>query len=623
MSRFKTIIGFVALSIAGCSASSPNLPDVLLITWDTVRADHVGEEWTPTWNQIANRAVVFTEARTPVPITLPAHATMMTGELPPIHGARDNGTWPVNGGLPTLAEQFQAAGWTTGAFVSASVLDSRYGIARGFSTFDDHIRPGKTRVVAHRIGTETVGNAIDWLMDKPPEKPVFLWVHLFDPHRPWEASTKAGITDYQAAIQKADLATSKLLDAMEARGRLESSIITITSDHGEGLGEHGEETHGYFAYDSTIRVPLMVWVGDDVPTARATQALSITGPASLHDIPATLLASTGLPPIGTQAMDLLEQAKSGAIAARTLTVETVTPALDFDTAPIFGVIDNDKRAWFDVPKRERYHLDSDPKQLVNRYDDQERTEASVLFQKHPRRWPPSSDPMALSEEDREALESLGYITRSEMPSEISTIDPKDRVDLFNLLTNTPPDPALQLIDRSNTMIEKHGMVPALMLFKADLYDALARPIDALATVKQAATHHPTDRDLSGEYLQRSRALEELRRLAQAIEDELKRNPNDVTAQRDLAVTYHRSQRFEEAESIYRRLLESQPRNDEVRVDLARMFASQQRYDAALSVLAPAMRRPERNAIVDCMAGRLMSRGKGQTAEANQLLKFCD
>ena len=608
---------------AGCTASTPDLPDVLLITWDTVRADHVGEKWTPTWNQLADRAMVFSEARTPVPITLPAHATMMTGELPPAHGARDNGTWPVNTGLPTLAERFRTAGWITGGFVSASVLDSRYGIARGFSTFDDHIRPGKTRVVAHRPGSETIGNAIEWLTDKPPEQPIFLWVHLFDPHRPWDASTEPEVTDYQAAIAKADKATSSLFDAMQARGRLESSIIAMTSDHGEGLGEHGEETHGYFAYDSTIRIPLMVWIGEEVKTTDPTSAMTIPGPSALQDIPATLLTAAGLEPIGTNTMDLVKAAKSGSIPNRVLTVETVTPALDFDTAPIFGVIDTSKRAWFDLPVPERYHLDSDPKQLVNRYHKSDRPKAAALFQTFPRRWPPSDDPMALSQEDREALEALGYITRSEMPTDISNIDPKSRIDLFNLLTNTPKESARELLNRADAMIEKHGMVPALMLFKADLYDALARPIDALATVKKAATQHPTDRDLNGEYLQRSRALEELRRLAAVIEDELEKQPNDVTAQRDLALTYHRSQRFDEAESIYRSILNSQPRNDEIRVDLARMFASQQRYDVALSVLAPAMRRPQRSPIIDCMAGRLMHQGKGEKNEAERLLKFCN
>ena len=230
--------------------------------------------------------------------------------------------------------------------------------------------------------------------------------------------------------------------------------------------------------------------------------------------------------------------------------------------------------------------------------------------------------MALSDQDREALEALGYITRSEAPKAHSSVDAKDMVDLFNLLTNTPDEPPLVLIERANAMIETHGVVPALMLFKADLLDALARPVDALQTVKDASTAHPTDRDLSGEYSQRRRVLDELDRLATAIEDELTKNPSDLTAQRDLALTYHRLQRFQDAERLYRQILRKRPREDEVRIDMARMYASQQRYDVALGSLAPAMRRPDRSPAVDCMAGQLMKRGLGRDAEAEVLLKQC-
>ena len=619
----RTQLPNVALLLAGlcgCSGSTPALPDVLLITWDTVRADHVADHWTPVYNRLTERAVVFPEARTTAPITLPAHASMMTGESPPVHGARDNGTWPMVEGLPTLAERYREAGWTTGAFISASVLDSRYGIARGFSTYNDHIRPGKDRVVAHRSGAETVEHAVDWLVDKPADQPVFLWVHLFDPHRPWDTSTQPDTTDYQAAIGLADEATGRLLDAMDARGRLESSIIALTSDHGEGLGEHGEETHGFFAYDSTMRVPLMVWVGSEVSTRGPTSAKTVPGQASILDIGATLLTASGLDPIGGDSLDLLSL---DAVPDRSLSVETVTPALDFGCAPIFGVYDGAKRVWYDTPRPERYHLDSDPKQLVNRYRPEHASEAQAIFDRFPRKWPPTDDPMALSAEDREALEALGYITRSEAPKAHSTVDAKDMVDLFNLLTNTPDEPPLALVARADTMIEKHGKVPALMLFKADLLDALARPVDALQTVKDAATAHPSDRDLNGEYLQRRRALDELDRLATAIEDELARSPDDLTAQRDLALTYHRLQRFSDAEKLYQRILKARPREDAVRIDMARMYASQQRFDVALGSLAPAMRRPDRSPEVDCMAGQLMKRGLGREEEAKTLLKQCD
>ena len=620
--RRAWLYAFLLFVTTSCAGQNQQRPDVLIVTWDTVRADHVGQAHTPVWNELAQRSVVFTEARTPVPITLPAHASMMTGLNPPEHGARDNGTWPVNVAVPTVAELFRDAGWSTAAFVSASVLDSRYGISRGFSTYNDHIARGKSRVVSHRPGAQTVEHALDWLADKDDEQPIFLWVHLFDPHRPWDPATTGNQTPYQAAIGLADTATKKLLDAIDARGNKENSIVIIASDHGEGLGDHGEETHGYFAYDSTIRVPLLLFIGSEVST-NSTTAQEVKGPASLLDIPNTLSEAAGLTSFPNDGISLLPHINGTPVHARTLSVETVTPALDFDTAPIFGVFDHNKRAWYDLPTPERYHLDSDPKQLVNRYRPSHKEAADKLFQQFPRRWPPTTDPMALSNEDREALEALGYITRSELPDATSTIDPKDRIDLFNLLTQTPDENAMELLERTDKMVEKHGHVPPLMLFKADLYDALARPVDALETVRMAVESHPEDRDLNGEYLSRKQKMTKLQQLADAIALELKGNPKDLVTRRDMALTLHRLQRFKEAEQIYRSILEEDPSNDETRVDMARMLASQQRYDAALGTLAPALRRPGHDNAVDCMAGRLMSRGLGRADEAQKLLSKCD
>jgi len=612
----------MVMIMGGCTTTVPDLPDVLLITWDTVRADHVGEAWTPTWNQLAERAVVFSDARTPAPNTLPAHASIMTGEPPPAHGARDNGTWPVNESLTTVAERFRDAGWTTGAFVSASTLDSRNGIGRGFATYNDHIRPGAERVVARRDGIDTVEAAIDWLMDKPPEQPVFMWVHLFEPHRPWDSTQNPNQTDYQAAIRKTDKATARLMDVMDARNRLESSIIAITSDNGEGLGEHGEDSHGYLAYESTIRVPLLFWVGDSVSTAEATSPVTIGGPASLLDVATTLTSAAGLKPVGSSGIDLLSVVDSGFVPSRSLSVETVIPALEFDAAPIFGVI-NPTRAWYDTPDPERYHLDSDPKQLVNRYRAGDQNKAQAVFQKFPRRWPPTSDTTAPSAEEIEALESLGYTAKTTKNTAASISDPKSKIALFNLLTNPPQVPASELLKLADAMLEKHGMIPVLMLFKADIYDSLARPVDARAVVRLASTAHPADRDLHSEYLTRTRKLEELRRLADAIESELVEKPGDTATRRDLALTYHRLQRFESAEAVYRQLLSEDPAQDDVRVDLARMFASQERFDTALSTLAPALRRPDHSPGVDCLAGQVMSRGLGREKESTPLLKHCE
>jgi Flp pilus assembly protein TadD len=206
---------------------------------------------------------------------------------------------------------------------------------------------------------------------------------------------------------------------------------------------------------------------------------------------------------------------------------------------------------------------------------------------------------------------------------VSTVDAKDRVELFNLLTHTPEGSALELLAQAESMTESHGPVPALMLFKADLLDALGRSRDSLEVVRAAATAHPTDRDLNGELLKREQERTHLQQMAVAIRRELQQNPSNGEAQRDLAITLHRLQRFSEAERLYRRLLKEHPANDEFRVDLARMFASQARYDTALSTLAPALRRPKHDPSVDCLAGKLMSRGKGRAEAAAQLLSQCE
>lgn len=606
----------------GCSTPSDQKPDVLLITWDTVRADHVGQPWTPTWNELSKQSAVFTNARTPAPITLPAHASIMTGYTPPQHQARDNGTWPVASTLPTLAERFRDGGWSTGGFISATVLDSRYGIARGFSTFNDHIRPGVNRTVAHRPGLETVAAAVEWLGDKEIDQAVFMWVHLFDPHRPWTPSEDPSRSDYQAAIAKADAATSTLIDAFRARGTFESSILVLASDHGEGLGEHGEQTHGYFAYDSTIRVPMLMRIGPGNAIA-PTEGIKVGGMASLLDVTPTVLAAAGLEPMTTEGLDLSEALSGQPISPRALSVEAMTPALDFDAAPIFGVYDTHKQVWYDSPLPERYRIDSDPKQLVNRYVPADKTEATDTFSQFPRKWPQTSDPMALSEQDREALEALGYITRPEIPTSVSTVDAKDRVAMFNLLTNTPEGSAMELLEQAESMTDAHGPVPALMLFRADLLDALGRSLDALDVVRTAAMAHPSDRDLNGEFLKREEERAHLQQMSVAIRRELQENPSNGEAQRDLAITLHRLQRFREAEQLYRQLLEAHPANDEFRVDLARMFASQARYDTALSTLAPALRRPKHDPSVDCLAGKLMSRGKDRDEAAAVLLSRCE
>ncbi|MBA3232018.1 MAG: sulfatase-like hydrolase/transferase [Acidobacteria bacterium] len=284
---------------APASAGAANRPNVVLVTIDTMRADRLGRgQLTPHLDRLASAGAVFQNARTTVALTLPAHVTMMTGELPPAHGVRENGV-PFAKDRPTLARVFRDAGYRTGGFVGAYVLDRRFGLDDGFEHYDDRIRrdpDAPARLEAERPGAEVLDAALAWLAGTPAASPFFLWVHLYDPHAPYEPPaeflTQARGNAYDGEVAYADAQVGRLLAWLEGRGLLQETIVAVTGDHGEGLGEHGELTHGMLAYDSTLRVPLII----AAPGIAGRQV--ITMPVSHADLPGSLLALASVPGVG-------------------------------------------------------------------------------------------------------------------------------------------------------------------------------------------------------------------------------------------------------------------------------------------------------------------------------------
>jgi choline-sulfatase len=266
-------------------------PDIILITIDTLRADRVGRGLTPALDSLAQRGVRFTNARTAVPLTLPSHVTIMTGALPPAHGVRENGV-TFKPGPPPLARVLHDSGYSTAAFVGAYVLDHRFGLADGFDVYNDEIKRDPERALrleAERRGEEVVNAALKWL--PTAKRPFFLWVHLYDPHAPYDPPpdwrAKAGGNAYDGEVAYADAQIGRLLDGLKGRGPLDSSFIVAAGDHGEGLGEHGEDTHGMLAYDSTLRVPL-------VAASPQLRARTLASPVSLADLAPSVLHQIGL-----------------------------------------------------------------------------------------------------------------------------------------------------------------------------------------------------------------------------------------------------------------------------------------------------------------------------------------
>ena len=279
------------------------------MTVDTLRADRVTPSLTPVIDRVGASGWRFTHARTVAPLTLPAHVSLMTGTLPPAHGVRLNGVHRFDGRVPTLARVLRDGGYQTGAFVAAYVLDRTFGLAEGFDVYGDRVRRDPNaplRLEAERRAEAVVDEAIGWLRERPQgAAPLFLWVHLYDPHAPYEPPAqyleKAKGVAYDGEVAYADAQIGRLLDAVRSPGRPTPPLVGIVGDHGESLGEHGERTHGMLLYEAAIRIPLVI-SGPGVPRAERREAVSLV------DLAPTLLRLAGVAAPPTMRGDLVSDA---------------------------------------------------------------------------------------------------------------------------------------------------------------------------------------------------------------------------------------------------------------------------------------------------------------------------
>src|SRR5215212_5202740 len=281
------------LLLAACRREPSRPPNVLLITLDTLRADHVGAYGsragsTPAIDSIAARGVRFEQAGSAVPLTLPSHATILSGLLPLHHGVRNNGAGSFPSDRPTLATLFSEKGYRTAAFLGAFVLDRRFGLNRGFDVYDDEIPRDPTlgdHLEAERRGDAVADRAAAWL-SQPDSRPFFAWVHLYDAHAPYTPPepfrTRYAASAYDGEIAFVDQQIGRLLAALEQSGQRDRTIIVVTGDHGEALGEHGELTHGLLLYEGTLRVPLII----EAPGTLDPHV--VTTPVSLADVAPTV-----------------------------------------------------------------------------------------------------------------------------------------------------------------------------------------------------------------------------------------------------------------------------------------------------------------------------------------------
>jgi choline-sulfatase len=541
-------------------------PSVVLITLDTVRADHLGcygaaGASTPTLDRLAASGVRFATAVAHAPLTAPSHASILTGRTPLGHGVRDNGSYVLPEGVTTVAQDFAKAGYETGAFVSGFPLTRRFGFDRGFATYDDHLPRGtdpRRTAYVERNAASTTDAALQWLAGRGGT-PFFLWVHYFDAHAPYEppaAFAARTASAYAGEIAFVDAQVARLLARVEAAapGR---AVVLVTADHGESLGEHGEDTHGIFVYDSTLRVPFLV-SGPGVPAGKVPETV-----ARGIDVAPTLLDLAGLPPSKAEGRSL-RPAFAGRMDDAPTYSESLHPLLQYGWAPLHS-LRTDRHHLIEAPRPELYDLQHDASETSDRAAaDPSRLDG---LRRELRRIMTTSTPAAAQAIDAETaarLEALGYVgtgggTTAPAPT---GRDPKDGIALAtrlgrNGMSVARTDPQRAIRELTELLEEDPGMLVVLRT-RAVAYETAGRYEDAirdLRALEKRGALSAEDSVVLGDSLRLAGRLKEA---AAVLEQTARKNPRFAQPRLSLAAIHLAEKRYPEAARAYEDVLAASP-----------------------------------------------------------------
>ena len=455
-SNRAVVCAALALLASGPTVRGAEAPaNALLITLDTFRGDYLGANGsrrgaTPCLDRLAAAGANFTRARAQVPLSLPSHASILTGLNPRSHGLRDNGAGALAGAATTLAEVLHAGGYVTAAFVGSFVLDHRFGLDQGFDHYDDNVAAEPSmleRVEAERDGGEVVAAFEDWLAEHlpalpgEPEAPPFLaWIHLYDPHAPYAAPEpfrdRYRGDPYAAEIAYTDALVCRAVAALEARGGLDRTLVAVVGDHGEGLGEHRETTHALLIYNSTLHVPMLLWAPGLVPAAAVPDLVRTI------DLAPTLLdylgQAAGLGE-GVSLRSRIEGRRAGAAPPPELAAasESLYGDRHLGWSPLFG-LEEGRFRFIEAPEPELYDLERDPGETRNLFAEQPET-ARRLAERLATLLPGEPEPAkrpdpALDEEAMAQLRSLGYLAGSgPRTAAAAPADPKRKIGVWERL----------------------------------------------------------------------------------------------------------------------------------------------------------------------------------------------
>jgi arylsulfatase A-like enzyme/Tfp pilus assembly protein PilF len=439
-------------AFAGTNANRRIPTNVILITIDTVRADHTGpygakDVQTPTLDALARDGIVFERAISQVPLTWPSHAVILTGTYPFQNGVQDFTGQPLDPKFVSVAQIFKQHGYATAAVVSAFVLDRSWGLARGFDFYDDAFSPqafmNRDLGLVDRRANESVDHALSWLK-KNPRRPFFFWLHLYDPHSPYDPPepfrTRYKSNPYDGEIAYADGQLGRLIAWLKQRQLYDRSSIVVLSDHGESLGDHGEKEHGFFIYNSTVHIPLIVKpaAGGGFRPGRVPKPVETTA------IPATLLHLAGIKDSFVIQFSSPSLVGKKAESDEGAYSETFYPFSSFGWNP-FHALQTDRYQYIEAPEPELYDLVSDPEQKKNIISEQSATAAVLndkltkLLQQSPFT-PTQGSSGGLGRDAQEKLRALGYVAfRSPVPQDAlvrGLPDPKSKLWEFNAILSS-------------------------------------------------------------------------------------------------------------------------------------------------------------------------------------------
>jgi len=619
----------MALTALRSAAETPAKPavNVILITIDTLRADHVGcygykQIKTPNIDSLAADGARFEHAFAVVPVTLPSHSSMLTGTYPMLSGMHDFSANKLSSQLPTLAAVLKQAGYATGAVIGSAVLDSRFGLNQGFDFYYDHFDFSRLEESnldeMERPGNVVADLALDWL-SKNSQKKFFLWMHLYDPHYPYRPPEpylhEYAEHPYDGEIAFADEQVGRLVRYLKDKGLYQNTLIVLSGDHGESLGEHGEKTHGFFIYNATMHVPLIIRLPENAA------ARTVTDLVSLVDLMPTVLAALGLEiPLQVQGRSLLPELRGDKTdRTRDLYGETFLPRLHFNWSELRAT-ENAKYHFIDAPRPELYDLAKDPGEIHNLFPEKKavaeemRSKLTVLIREYSA-GKEMAEKTGLDPALMERLKSLGYagfsggsdpnVANRDLP------DPKDRIATYELISdaiadsqhgryqesieklkdalktepNSVPAHYLQGLNyyRSKMFPEAVDELQkavqlspdyALALFNLGMAQAHAGQIDAAIqtlqkTLQLDATNFEAAYNLGVGYLQKK----QLASAADAFRQSVTINPELARGYRALGETLLYEDQLDEAISNLRRAVALAPREPSMHESLSRALAA--------------------------------------------------